>query len=462
LEIREYLMAGVILRIRGLKCKLACDASLNQISTGMGESDSHGCPPHRILIRRMIRISPARVYRVRRQQVQRVTLCAKRRGHVYMAFRRLLYSSAAVALMVANVGVVPARAATPQTFTIGVDNASPRGHNFLYVDFFPRDSVRVHSGDVVDFSWNTGSPDGAHTVMLPPTGGSTMPFVVPDSDDGATQFEASPAVFGPSDPTCGSAANPCDYTGVSRVNSGFLPNATGNAPANEFFVKLDVPAETVNFFCELHPGMHGSVQVVPDGTPTSTASQIQAAAQAQYATDTQGALAAEQATESRAVVQNQNGGPTVTVTAGTATQFVEVAEMLPRTVHLEDGHKVNWVTQTIRDVHTVTFPEGHGSDGVDPLVSVCEASPVDLASPPATCAPQDSETHINGQPQGSTVIRSPSSVGTSGIIGNPPPGTPVGQFPFPNNFSFVFPNEGAFTYQCRIHDHMVGTVIVEN
>jgi plastocyanin len=382
---------------------------------------------------------------------------------VYMAFRRWLYASAAVALMVANAGVAPASAATPKTFTIGVDNASPNGHNFLYVDFFPRDSVRVHRGDVVDFNWNTGSPDGAHTVALPPTGGSPLQsFAAPDADDGGQQAEAAPEVFAPSDPTCGSAAHPCVYTGASRLTSGFLPNATGNATASEFFVKLDVPAETVNFFCELHPGMHGSVQVVPDGTPASTDSQIQAAAMSQYATDTQGALAAEQSAEARAVVLNQDGGPTVTVTAGTATQFVEVSEMLPRTVHLEDGNRVKWVTQTIRDVHTVTFPQGHGSDGVDPLVSVCEASPVDLPSPPAICAPQNSETHINPQPQGSTVISSPNTVGSSGIIGNPPPGTPAAQFPFPNNFSFAFSNQGAFTYQCRIHDHMVGTVIVEN
>ena len=33
------------------------------------------------------------------------------------------------------------------------------------------------------------------------------------------------------------------------------------------------------------------------------------------------------------------------------------------------------------------------------------------------------------------------------------------QTPFPDNFSFSFPNAGTFGYQCRIHDHMVGTII---
>jgi plastocyanin len=364
---------------------------------------------------------------------------------------RWLYSGAALALLIgtASAGALPASAAAPRTFKIGVDNASPQGHNFLYVDFFPRDTLRVHRGDVVDFSWNTGSPDGAHTVMLPVTGGSIQSFVVPDSDDGPQQFEASPAVFAPSDPSCGFAANPCSYTGASRVNSGFAPNA----PGNDFFVKMNGPVGTVKFFCELHPGMQGSLQVVPDGTPTSTPEQVQTSAVLQYITDTIGALRAEFDVSSRALSHDADGTRTLTVTAGTATQFVEVAEMLPRNVRVQSGDKVNWVTSTIRDVHTVTFPQGNGSNGVDPLVNVCEASPADLPSPPAVCAPQDSETHINPQPQGSTVITSPSTVGTSGIIANPPA-------PFPSNFTFSFPNQGTFVYQCRIHDHMIGTVYV--
>jgi plastocyanin len=43
-------------------------------------------------------------------------------------------------------------------------------------------------------------------------------------------------------------------------------------------------------------------------------------------------------------------------------------------------------------------------------------------------------------------------MGSSGIIGTQPP--------FPSSFSFTFPNAGTFDYQCRIHDHMVGLVVV--
>jgi hypothetical protein len=48
------------------------------------------------------------------------------------------------------------------------------------------------------------------------------------------------------------------------------------------------------------------------------------------------------------------------------------------------------------------------------------------------------------QQQGATVIASPTTVGTSGILATPPA-------PFPTNFSFSFPNNGRFEYQSRIH-----------
>ena len=30
--------------------------------------------------------------------------------------------------------------------------------------------------------------------------------------------------------------------------------------------------------------------------------------------------------------------------------------------------------------------------------------------------------------------------------------------PFPNSYAFHFPNPGSFAYQCRIHDHMIGSI----
>ena len=69
---------------------------------------------------------------------------------------------------------------------IGLDATTPANHNFGYNDFFPRDGVRIHSGDVVDFGWRQ-NPDGLHNVdvlqsgVTADQGWAQDPTVVPDS-----------------------------------------------------------------------------------------------------------------------------------------------------------------------------------------------------------------------------------------------------------------------------------------
>jgi plastocyanin len=376
-----------------------------------------------------------------------------------MKLRRWFMSGAALSLVVGNVasGILPAHAASPRTYKIGVDNAAPPDHDWLFVDFFPRSGVSVHRGDVLDFSWNKRSIDGFHEVAFLPTGSEPQPLATADFDDSPDQIQANPKVFGPSGLPCGTLANPCDFDGSSRISSGAQPTVLGF----EYFVKVDVPASndavTVSFVCEIHPGMKGSVSVVPDSRPGSSTDQVEDAALAQARADRRGALEAEEDVENNAVFQNADSTRTVNVTAGTATPFVEVAEMLPRKVRIDRHATVKFTTRTIRDIHTVTFPQGHGSDGVDPLATLCEGPTADtLAVSPANCAsPLDFETHINPGPSGGTIIATSQTVATSGIVSTPPT-------PFPGSFSFTFPNEGAFVYQCRIHDHMIGMVVVKD
>jgi plastocyanin len=145
------------------------------------------------------------------------------------------------------------------------------------------------------------------------------------------------------------------------------------------------------------------------------------------------------------------------MTAGTASSGVEVLEMLPQRVEIRPGDKVKWVTSTRIDIHTVTFPKGSGSDSVDPLLFACEVTGLTdgpSIGPPRFCTnPATIENHVVPQPQGPTAIASTSTVATSGVLANAPA-------PFPTNYTFSFPNSGTFAYQCRIHDHMVGTIVV--
>jgi plastocyanin len=352
-------------------------------------------------------------------------------------------------------GPMPAAAGGSTTYTIGVDAGSPAGHDFEYVDYFPRSGVRVHQGAVIDFNWNLGL-DGLHTVTFLATGAAAPPFIVPEFDEGF-QLQFNPIALHPSSVSCGSSAgNPCSYDGSALVSSGAIANA---APSS-FFVRLDVSPGTYTYICLIHPQMQGSIRVVPDSARTSTVKQVQKAAAAQLAADTRQAFEKEEDTNESSVKKNPDGTRTITVIAGTATRYVEITEMLPKNVKVRVGDTVKWVTTTLQDPHTVTFPLGPGSASVDPLNFVCEGAAGDTAppgGPPPSfgCAnPLDSEAHVIPQPQGPTVISSRSTVASSGIISTLAPG--------PDNYSFSFSAAGSFPYMCRIHDNMVGTVQVVN
>ncbi len=351
-------------------------------------------------------------------------------------------------------------AAAPSVVSIGVDHAPPAGHDFEYVDFFPRSGVTVAPGDVVQFKW-AASPDGFHNVAVLPS--TTMPAddwaanptIVPDPDDGAGALQFNPAVGAPTNPTCGdSAANACSFDNSARINSG--PGPTNGSTT--FFAKMNFTPRsdvTINFVCEVHPGMAGSLTVGPNVTTTAQAVADTAAA-AQADTDTVGALLQEGSVNSASSTTDSGGHKTFSATAGTASPHVEIVEFLPRTLNLTAGDRVNWRTTAKTDIHTVTFPTGtHAADFQSP---VCETAtgpddPPSSTGPP--CAdPTKIELALAPQPVGSATISSPTQVSSSGIIAGAPS-------PLPDNYTFNFSTPGTFQLFCHVHDNgMLGTVTV--
>src|SRR2546425_9662197 len=162
-----------------------------------------------------------------------------------MGNRRLLPAVALGSLVASMfVGAISAAATPgPLTYLIGVDAAGPTGHNFEYVDFFPRGQVRpndppavVGNGAVLDFRYNVGSLDGLHTATLLPFGETPgqawaqQPLITGDEPESAPAPNVifNPTVYqGPTN--CGDAANPCVYTGAAEVNSGAMPAFTPSA-----------------------------------------------------------------------------------------------------------------------------------------------------------------------------------------------------------------------------------------
>src|ERR1700687_297569 len=174
-------------------------------------------------------------------------------------------SAARSAAYRSHVASAPRQAAATPTYTLGVDNASPLGHNFQYTDFFPN-TLNAHAGDTIDFTWNQGSADGFHTVALfstPPA--NRYPLTVPDSDDPGAPQQLNPAVFGPSTNAqgCGTtAAAPCVFDGTADINSGTAPTALPQPKHFVIQLKSTLAAATYSYACLIHPRMKGTINVV--------------------------------------------------------------------------------------------------------------------------------------------------------------------------------------------------------
>jgi plastocyanin len=350
--------------------------------------------------------------------------------------------------------------ATASVATIGVDHTKPYGHNFEYTDFFPRSYIRVHPGDVVNFQW-ADTVDGVHTATLlkdgetPDQAWTTVhPILEPDVDDPGPPLQFSKFATFPSPFGCGSTTpQPCSYDGSADVNSG--ANQTGTTPASptpaSFAVKMNVPAgRQVSFVCLVHRGMQGNLSVVDKSQPASSPLELTAQGEAQATVDNLEALQAEAA----ATPLLQLGGA-VNLVAGTASEHVEVAEMLPQNATIRPGTKVRWVTLARKDIHTVTFPDGTPKG--EPLPNFCElpnGQDTDAATSGQPCPNMnDFEIGFDPGPKEKPIITSPTTFASSGVIANLPS--------LPNDTSFSFPTAGTFTYQCKVHDHMVGTIHVQ-
>ena len=139
-------------------------------------------------------------------------------------------------------------------------------------------NLRVHDGTTVRFTLA-----GFHTATLMPAnvdgnqwasqnaGGIDKPFSLASSDPDDSAYKFNNQTIFPSDPTCGTAANPCDYDGSTVVNSGAFVDSP------RFSATIDgSPGDVTNVICLIHPKMRMRIEVVPGGDPETTQEQIDA------------------------------------------------------------------------------------------------------------------------------------------------------------------------------------------
>jgi plastocyanin len=401
-----------------------------------------------------------------------------------MSGRRRLVGFAVPALLGALIAVpvaasgaqataaAPARAAAagPRPVVIGVDNAPPSGKNWVYTHYFPESNVNVPQGGLVLFQWNQASPNGFHTVTFVPNGSSDVqvrqnfPLLTQDTDNGETDTIIPPQTNNPTDPACGTspAAPPCTFDGTKVVNSGLIPTFTGAA----FPVQIapNTAPGTYHYICLVHPGMVGSLTVVPAGQPATDPAALAGQAAAEYNQLTAGALAAEAAASVPTSTPNVNGTRTWTVHVGLTVDDVDLLEFLPQAVPIRKGDSVNFDgSGTTQEAHTVTTVAGAnaGLGFFGPNECEVAAGPDTPARqvngpPQLGCAdPSGLEQVVNVGVQGEpSVIASGGTQASAFVSGNPQANAVGGAA----SHTYSFPSNGTFVLVCTIHNGMFGAV----
>jgi plastocyanin len=367
-----------------------------------------------------------------------------------------------------------AAASAPLTITADRAAAIPAGHNWSYNDFFPR-AISVHRGATIRFAIQ-----GFHTATLVPAGPgptairASMGLLKADGDDtavnpnGTTHTEINLGSVFPIPGGCGSAATPCTFNGTAPVSSG----APLTGPVAPFNVKITAPLGFYRFVCLIHPKMQGWLAVVPQDWHPTTATELAAKVSAQIASDKAAGFAAEAAASKAAVHLNADGTRTWTMTAGTGSPdgHVTVLEMLPRSLSIRKGDKVTWVSRSVNEPHTVTFPRDLHTD----MVALCENGASDVPAVPTVIPPTGPQDFsCNGGPpdevefdggNGVTHVTSTGTVADSGFIAS---SAELAGFSLPSTaarnhwtVSFVGAARTTYHYLCQIHAGMVGTIVV--
>ncbi len=131
-----------------------------------------------------------------------------------------------------------------------------------------------------------------------------------------------------------------------------------------------------NFICALHPGMGGTVVVLPKGTPVPSAEQQAAADQAAFAHNAHvGHVLDTAAKQAPARVHNADGTTTWTVNMGASGNMAETMAFYPSTLRIRVGDTVQFHLDTQMEAHSasVNRPEnvylfGDGPLGLNPVL----------------------------------------------------------------------------------------------
>jgi hypothetical protein len=396
---------------------------------------------------------------------------------------------------------------------IGVDHADLANQNpaagrvFEYTAFFNRD-ISVHSGAVVDFQ---AAPASFHIVGLSsnePKARAVYPIAYPDADDANAPNGGVRVALGPSNfpitggslhgggnidvsrpngpPVCGVpqvGEAPCVFKGgqdveVAGPNPGFNPKTGAPAPV-DWNVSIDAPVGTYHFFCFIHPGMSGTLHVVPQGSPVTTQAEVNSRSAQLFASDRAAALAKEAARNKVVWTGGAPGTRTYVfhVGASAAKGAVTIDEMFPNTKTLKGqaldivrGDGVRLVLDDPHNVHTVYFHDTGNSpldDAKSPFVFDCGSS-FQNPGPGQPCMEKGEGPELIGDPGSGPAgqllrLPTPGSVADipdAGLLLGAGYNVPGSQNRWAVSTSAGATMRGLYTFHCTIHDWMHGSLSV--
>jgi len=357
--------------------------------------------------------------------------------------RRCARQAQFVAAITAAALAVPASAdAVTKTVTMGLAPSDHSRFKTLKSDvnaYFP-DTVSVHVGDSVRFV-----PDAFHTVDFPGRGAAPLPLVVPTGEK-ASATDAAGARFWfrgfdllRANPKLRASAfgKLLSYDGRKRLSSGFPPSG----PPKAFTVRF-VKTGSYTYVCDIHPGMKGTVRVLPRSrrVPSPAADRRAARAQVEAALRTAKRLAR------KPVVQN------VVSVGRSGVGGVERFAFAPASLEVARGTTVKFaVTAGSRLAHTATT--GPGNPATEPssyLGKLAESFKLPQADPIAA--------YSSDPPTVGTVAITPELHGNgfwnSGIMDGFAPSA------VPAESSVSFPMAGRYEFYCLVHPFMHTTITV--
>ncbi len=348
-----------------------------------------------------------------------------------VALVALLAASAALAKPVTKTVI----AGPPPSINKIAARLVPKSFNKTYnpdINAFFNKKTTINVGDTVSFQLR-----GFHDIDIPAKGGSALPLLVPGKTATGSDFAGSPFWWSGRLPIVG--FNPAllapgksgSYNGSKRLDSG-LPLGKPK-PFNIKFTK----AGTYKYFCDVHPGMVGTVVVKPAGAAIPSAKQDAAATVSQATADIKAAKKAAAALGKL---------PADTVSLGGSTPGgVELYGMFPASLTVSAGTTVTFqMSKSTFEVHTATFGDAKtlkalakGFEGVP-----FPAQGVYPSDPPGTIT-ESLGSHGNGFANTGVLDRNSA---TAQIL-------PSSQI--------KFTQAGTYHFICLIHPFMHGTIVVK-